>query len=175
MKEPYKHNRQQLVEKLKFHESEIITHIATDFFLQQPVSGKYDEMEKIHCENDLRYHLTFLRNAIEFGTPETFEHYVQWSTNLLKARSISHDGIQKFVDHVRDVLDSHLSDPEKIILQTFLLENSPEVQLSQHQAPPRSETSLKLECMSPAQFGHRGSEPKVVFGSLGSCYAVFRS
>ena len=175
MKKLEKHDRQLLAEKIKIHESNIINELTTRYFSQQRVSQEHRDKKTVHCENDLRDHLTFLRNAIEFGNSETFRHYFQWSTNLLKARNIPHYELATFINDLCKVVDSRLSESEKTMLRAFVLDSSPSEQVSVHQTPPPSESPLKLDQEAFLQAllaGNRQAAKSVAFEALARKYQL---
>lgn len=147
MKDVPSKDRHRLAEKLKFLEGEVIEVITTQFFQHYPETDAYGESGKVHCATDARFHLTFLRTAIEFGTEETFRQYVRWTTNVLQARSIPRSVLQKFLNHISQALEPHLTDLEKRVVRTHLIESPHESPLSEAPTatPPRSPLTLHQE------------------------------
>jgi methanogenic corrinoid protein MtbC1 len=113
----------------------VIEVITAQFFQQHPETDVYGESGKMHCATDARYHLTFLRTAIEFGTEETFRQYVRWTTNVLQARNISQTVLQKFLDQISHALEPHLTASEKKLVRTYL--ESP------HESPPSEDLMVQ--------------------------------
>lgn len=140
MRDPDKHDQHMLAGKLKFLESKIIQELTSNACLQPSILQEFGEVERSHCEADLHYHLSFLRNAIEFGDTVTFRHYVQWTCNVLKARNIPHENTEVFFDQLANVLAKHLSEPEKKIIRPFFLKSEPE-SLTTYKQPPSTSTS----------------------------------
>ncbi|GJL58258.1 MAG: hypothetical protein NPIRA03_11150 [Nitrospirales bacterium] len=147
MKEVTSKDRHRLAEKLKFLEGDVIEVITTQFFQQHPETDAYGESGKAHCATDARYHLTFLRTAIEFGTEETFRQYVRWTTNVLEARNISRSVLRKFLNQISQALEPHLTDLEQKVVRTHLIDGPHESPLPE--APtvshPRSSLTLHQE------------------------------
>jgi len=133
-----------LAGKLKFLESKIIQELTTNSCLQPSMLQEYGEHEKSHCEADLHYHLSFLRNAIEFGETATFRHYVQWTSNVLRTRNIPHENIEVFFDHLANVLDTHLTDTEKKMVRPFFLKLSSDSLEGHDQRHPASTSPLSI-------------------------------
>ena len=144
MKDVTSKDRHRLTEKLKFLEGDVIEVITTQFFQQHPETGVYGESGRVHCATDARYHLTFLRTAIEFGTEETFRQYVRWTTNVLQARNIPRSVLQKFLNHISRALEPHLTDLEKTVVRTYLRESSHESPLPEAPTAPHPRSPLTL-------------------------------
>jgi methanogenic corrinoid protein MtbC1 len=119
-------DRQRLADKLKNSESSIIEETTAAFFLSHPETRNYSKAEKGHCATDAGYHLSFLRNAIEFGNQETFARYRRWTTNMLQSRNLPHRHIQEFFVHMAQAMTRHLSGPELQLVQAFLHVPSPD-------------------------------------------------
>jgi MerR family transcriptional regulator, light-induced transcriptional regulator len=144
MKDVNTNDRHRLAEKLKFLERDVIEGITTQFFQQHPETGAYEESGKLHCATDARYHLTFLRTAIEFGTEETFRQYVRWTTNVLQTRKISQNVLQKFLNQISHALEPHLTDSEKKVVRTYLIESPHESPLPEAPTAPHPRSPLTL-------------------------------
>ncbi|MEO8325143.1 MAG: hypothetical protein ABI618_04790 [Nitrospirota bacterium] len=113
MKDIQTHARHRLAEKIRFLERDVIEVITTKFLQQDPETKGLGEDGKTHCIHDARYHLTFLRTAIEFGTEETFRQYLRWTTKVLHTRNIPHQVLRRFLDHISQALEPHLTDAKK--------------------------------------------------------------
>lgn len=179
MKDVNPNDRHRLAEKLKTLERDVIEVITAEFFQQHPEKDAYGESGKVHCATDARYHLTFLRTAIEFGSEETFRQYLRWTTNLLQARNIPQSVLQKFLNQIFHGLEPHLTDSEKKVVRTFLIESPagsppPEDFLAQ---PPQSPLTLHQEVFLQALLaGDRHAARTIAFeafstvGSLSDVY-----
>ncbi len=143
MKDIQTHDRQRLAEKLRFLEPDVIEVITTNFCQQHPETKEPGEVDTTHCITDARYHLTFLRTAIEFGTEETFRQYLRWTTKVLQTRNIPHHVLQRFLEEIFHALEPHLTDSEKLVVRTHFLD-VPESGLTERQTPARSESPLAL-------------------------------
>ncbi|MCA9423267.1 MAG: hypothetical protein KC592_19765, partial [Nitrospira sp.] len=142
MKDVNSKDRQRLAEKLKSLEPDIIDVITTNFFQQHPEPEKYGEAGRMHCATDTRYHLTFLRTALEFGTPETFKQYLRWTTNVLQTRNIPHQDLQRFLEHISCALEPYLADSENMMVRSYLLETLPESPPPENLTAPRPRSPL---------------------------------
>ncbi|GJL50139.1 MAG: cobalamin B12-binding domain-containing protein [Nitrospirales bacterium] len=144
MKDTDEHARHMLADKLKFLESKILKELTTNCCLHPSILQEYGELGKSHCEKDLHYHLSFLRNAIEFGDTTSFQHYVQWTGNVLKSRNIAHETIEVFFNQLATVLATHLSEPEKKMVRPFFRKPDPEFLPSNNHSSSTSTSPLVI-------------------------------
>ncbi|HNP59358.1 MAG TPA: cobalamin-dependent protein [Nitrospirales bacterium] len=143
MKDIQTHDRHRLAEKIRFLERDVIEVITTTFLQQHPETKELGEVAKNHCITDARYHLTFLRTAIEFGNKDTFRQYLRWTTKVLQTRNIPQHVLQRFLEHISHALEPHLTEPEKTVVRSHLLE-TPESEPPEPQTSARSTTPLAL-------------------------------
>jgi MerR family transcriptional regulator, light-induced transcriptional regulator len=143
MKDIHTHDRHRLAEKLRILERDVIEVVTTNFLQHHPETKELGEVAQAHCITDARHHLTFLRTAIEFGTEETFRQYLRWSTKVLETRNIPQQVLYRFLEHISHALEPHLTDSEKIVVRTHLLDAPTSTPL-EPQAPARSASPLAL-------------------------------
>lgn len=170
MKDIQTHERHQLAEKLRFLERDVIEVITTNFCQQHPETKEPGEVDTTHCITDARYHLTFLRTAIEFGTEETFRQYLRWTTKVLQTRNIPHHVLQRFLEEIFHALEPHLTDSEKLVVRTHFLD-VPESGLTERQTPALSESPLALHQEVFLQALLAGDRHAARMIALGPCQA----
>lgn len=58
------------------------------FSLDPSLEARYDDYRKARCLEDVRYHLTFLAEAISLDLPAIFVDYLLWAKTVLVSRSV---------------------------------------------------------------------------------------
>jgi methanogenic corrinoid protein MtbC1 len=144
MKELDQPDRQRLARKLKIPEPKIVEDWTAAAFSHYTGTDENREFAKMHCTTDARYHLTFLRTAIEYGTQETFGQYLRWTTNVLQSRKIPLQDIREFFLQISHALDPHLSEVEKREVRNYLLNSSSESPRPEDQTRSISESPLHI-------------------------------
>ena len=144
MKDLDTNTRRRLAEKLTELEDDISVAVTDLFFRRYPNKEIYEKTADTSCQADARFHLTFLKTAIEFGTEETFKQYVNWTSNVLHSRNIRRHVLQKFLALMFQTLEPHLTDIEKKIVRSYLPETPPEPLPSEELSGASTPSAIQL-------------------------------
>jgi methanogenic corrinoid protein MtbC1 len=88
---------------------------VTDAFLERHPEWllKYGERARKFGIEDARYHMDFLRGAVEAGSLQAFEDYCQWAAGVLKSRAISSHFLAENLMQIEAALSLNLSAGEQ--------------------------------------------------------------
>jgi MerR family transcriptional regulator, light-induced transcriptional regulator len=95
---------------------------VTQVFLERHPEwlSKYGERARKFGIEDARFHLDFLRGAVEARSIRAFEDYCEWAAGLLKARSIASHFLIENLMQIETALDSELSPEEQAVVARTL-------------------------------------------------------
>jgi MerR family transcriptional regulator, light-induced transcriptional regulator len=89
---------------------EAIEAVVGRFDQTSPASyGRFRERGRAACREDIRYHMEFLRPALEFGSLRPFVDYVRWLANVLGARGIPANHLALSLDWLTEFFTARLS------------------------------------------------------------------
>src|SRR5690349_4559314 len=63
---------------------------------------RFGELGRVRCLEDARFHLQYLRHAVELETPALFVAYAQWARQLLEKRGLPWRELQENLELLRD-------------------------------------------------------------------------
>jgi methanogenic corrinoid protein MtbC1 len=76
------------------------------------LSTRYGAAGRAKCLEDARYHLDYLLQSIQIGSPILFTAYMSWSKVMLAARGIPAADLEANLDYMHEVLAEGLADTE---------------------------------------------------------------
>jgi MerR family transcriptional regulator, light-induced transcriptional regulator len=90
MKDLLQRDRTALANRLEQLKAEVAEQVTQVFLERHPEwLSKYGERARKFGIEDARFHIDFLRGAIEAGSIQAFEDYCEWAAGLLKSRGIA--------------------------------------------------------------------------------------
>ena len=78
--------------------------VDRQYTVQPELGGRYGEQGRIKCVQDARYHLDYLAQAIEVGSPTLFTAYIGWAKVMLAGRGIPPEDLALHLECMREVL-----------------------------------------------------------------------
>lgn len=111
--------RRNLAKTLRSHLKNIALQMGDKYCETYPELEQSGDDGRKQCVADAEDRLTFLASAIEFGTPETFVHCLQWISNVLHSRNIPFQSTQDFSKLIPQALNNFLSPEEMELVLAF--------------------------------------------------------
>jgi methanogenic corrinoid protein MtbC1 len=95
---------------------------VTEVFLERHPDWllKYGERARKFGIEDARFHIDFLRGAVETGSTHAFEDYCEWAAGLLKSRGIATHFLVENLKQIETVLGPELRAEEQVIVARFM-------------------------------------------------------
>ena len=81
---------------------------------------KYGERARTFGIQDARFHIDFLRGAVEANSVQAFEDYCEWAAALLKARAIATHFLVENLAQIEAALHPHLLPAEQIVVARMM-------------------------------------------------------
>ena len=78
--------------------------IDRQYTVQPELGVRYGEQGRVKCVQDARYHLDYLAQAIEVGSPTLFTAYIGWAKVMLAGRGIPPEDLALHLESMREVL-----------------------------------------------------------------------
>lgn len=103
-------NRKQLAEKI------------TDLhFSNHPeLEKRYGEKGRLHCYEDALYHINYLIESLRVESPDMFEHYLEWSYQMLIARDIPKEDLLHNLEYFLAAIDHILPNSDLSISKEYI-------------------------------------------------------
>ncbi len=103
-------SRASLSERLDQLRDEVAASVTEEFLARHPDwVQRYGVRARRHGMEDARFHIDFLRGAIEIGSREAFARYAAWTSRVLAARGIDPEFLIENFDQIDTALRSLLA------------------------------------------------------------------
>jgi len=110
-------NRMTMGDRLDQLEEEVASEVTQVFLARHPEwLSKYGERARKFGIADARFHLEFLRGAVEAGSIAAFEDYCEWAAGLLQSRGIASHFLAENLTQIETALGSRLSPAEQAVV-----------------------------------------------------------
>ena len=110
----------------------------TDIMLNLDENG----LEK--CKQDVKYHTSFLLQALTLNSPYLFVDYVKWVNELFSSIGISIDGFIKSLESIKEAIKILFGEQDKALASEFIKIAVQEIKTSQEDKVPKLyDNSLK--------------------------------
>jgi len=107
----------RLGERLEQLKPEVAEKVTQVFLEQHPEwLLKYGERARKFGIEDARFHMDFLRGAVETNSVQAFEDYCEWAAGLLKSRAIASHFLIENLTQIENALSSTLSRDEQTMV-----------------------------------------------------------
>jgi methanogenic corrinoid protein MtbC1 len=164
--------RSALADSLRADET-VATAVADAFYRGSPEwTEKFGEAGRRRCQEDARFHLSFLAGAAQAGSSRVFADYIGWCSDMLAARGIDAGHL---VEHL-DLLEAHLevSASAQSILGDYFEAARRELatERSSSEEPPDQPKRWQLEYLSAALAGDRRGAWKAVNDAIATGISV---
>jgi MerR family transcriptional regulator, light-induced transcriptional regulator len=85
---------------------DVLAEAITDrqYIVQPELGMRYGDQGRVKCVQDTRYHLDYLAQAIEVGSPTLFTAYIGWAKVMLAGRGIPPEDLALHLECMREVL-----------------------------------------------------------------------
>jgi methanogenic corrinoid protein MtbC1 len=95
---------------------------VTEMFLQRHPEWllNHGERARPFGIEDARFHIDFLRGAVEAGSVHAFEDYCEWAAGLLKSRAIAIHFLVENLQQIETVLASELRAEEQVVIARIM-------------------------------------------------------
>lgn len=115
-------NTQEIVRFLEENEERLAKLILKSIFQRIPaLKNIYDDRQKQHSLQDLRYHLEYLEHSIRLDQPKIFRKYIKWVRVVLENRGLTADLVKFTFEDIKKTLIVQLNnkDANKILNKFF--------------------------------------------------------
>ncbi|MCV6638779.1 cobalamin-dependent protein [Candidatus Albibeggiatoa sp. nov. NOAA] len=100
----------QISELLDEQQVDLAVFIAQAYYQQYPeIEQRYGARGKKACIQDIKYHLTYLSEAIAAGHPSFFGNYIAWAKVLLSGMNIPSEDLAQNLQVMRTQLEKYLN------------------------------------------------------------------
>ena len=82
--------------------------VARQFAENPSLDERYGPVGREKCLQDAHYHLSYLADAMNAGTPALFSSYVGWAKVMLGQRGSPADDLARHLESTRIVVGEHL-------------------------------------------------------------------
>jgi len=92
---------------------------------------KLDEKDLEKCKQDVKYHTSFLLQALTLNSPSLFVDYVKWVNELFLSIGISIDGFIKSLESIKEAIKILFGEQDKALASEFIKIAVQEIKTSQ--------------------------------------------
>ncbi len=112
---------QRLGEVLRAQQAALAEQLVERQFAAQPeLSQRYGAAGRAKCLQDANYHLAYLADAMNAGTPALFANYVAWAKIMLAARGIPAEDLARHLEFTRAVVRDVVSGEAAALAEGYL-------------------------------------------------------
>ncbi len=116
---PY--DRTALGDRLQQLTPEIAEQVTRAFLERHPEwLSKYGERARKFGIEDARFHIDFLRGAVEAGSVQAFEDYCEWAARLLQSRAVASRFLVENLMQIETALGAGLSPEEQAVIARMM-------------------------------------------------------
>lgn len=114
--------KNNIVSIIDDYRDDLVKDISNKLFKDRPgLVELYDDTQKEKTIQDIRYHLSYLREAISFNQESLFFGYIRWLWDILNNLNIKFDDYKSSIDSVRSVLSGYINNTsDKEYLNNFI-------------------------------------------------------
>jgi methanogenic corrinoid protein MtbC1 len=114
-------DRTALADRLQKLKPEVAEDVTRIFLEKHPEwLSKYGERARKFGIEDARFHIDFLRGAVEARSIQAFEDYCEWAAGLLKSRAIASHFLVENLMQIETALRSGLSSEEQTVVARIM-------------------------------------------------------
>jgi MerR family transcriptional regulator, light-induced transcriptional regulator len=101
------HEMKQEIDRKKDELAKKIT--ALHFERHPELDQKYGPIGRVKCNEDAKYHLSYLAEAVGNAQPELFADYILWAKFMLQGRGVPASDLFENLKVIREITTQHLS------------------------------------------------------------------
>jgi MerR family transcriptional regulator, light-induced transcriptional regulator len=116
-----RNERRALGEKLWAGRDRVADRVNEEFFQRYPSRReRYGQKGVEHGREDARFHIDFLRGALEADSIVAIEDYVRWTSNVLNARGIAPRYLAENLQQIANATRDLLTEAEQTQVEAFI-------------------------------------------------------
>src|SRR5688572_4132120 len=98
-----------------------ITAVSERFYAAHEAQYRqFGEAGRTFCQQDIEFHLKFLRPALEFDDLEPFVEYLRWLNDVLKVRNIPTEHLAQTLQWLGEFFHDQMADSDGLLIETAL-------------------------------------------------------
>ncbi len=138
---------------------------------EKGLKNKYNSKQDKHFLQDIKFHLSYLAEAISLDSLSLFENYILWTKVLFVNLDLSLRGLENNLRYIKDILEKKSEEKEFVILNKYLnkglkLLKKDTKKPSSHLQNSNPHYSLAKEYLDILLNGNRNDASELIIGAV---------